>query len=302
MDLRTFKASQTYKGYPLPSGVDYGKLLPAVVHALVLAGCTTGRRVAGFLAQCGAESGSFRWMEELASGAAYEGRRDLGNTHPGDGRRFKGRGPIQLTGRHNYTRFSAWAWKNRKRIKAVAGITVTSKRMYVDRPQLLERRADGMLAAVWYWTKARNMNRYCDRDDIVGMTRAVNGGYNNLGGRTKRYRKCKSLGKAILPGAAPTKPNPRPTAPPKASKPPARPPVHRPPAKPPAKKPAKKPTKRTVAKTTSYTVRRGDTLAEIARRHGTTWQNLRKINRLKNANVIKTGQVLRVPARKKAHR
>lgn len=45
-------------------------------------------------------------MEEIASGAAYEGRLDLGNTQPGDGRRFKGRGYVQITGRSNYTKWS----------------------------------------------------------------------------------------------------------------------------------------------------------------------------------------------------
>ena len=67
---------------------------------------TTPLRHAHFLAQIGHESGGFLWTEELASGDAYENRDDLGNTEPGDGRRFKGRGLIQLTGRANYARFS----------------------------------------------------------------------------------------------------------------------------------------------------------------------------------------------------
>lgn len=65
----------------------------------------TPSRMVHFLAQIAHESGGLRWLEELADGRAYEGRRDLGNTQPGDGPRFKGAGAMQLTGRDNYTRF-----------------------------------------------------------------------------------------------------------------------------------------------------------------------------------------------------
>lgn len=67
---------------------------------------TTTARICHFLAQVGHESGGLKWMRELASGEAYEGRRDLGNLQPGDGPRFKGAGAIQLTGRFNYQRFA----------------------------------------------------------------------------------------------------------------------------------------------------------------------------------------------------
>jgi putative chitinase len=66
----------------------------------------TPARIRHFLAQVGHESGGLRWVLELASGDAYEGRQDLGNTRTGDGRRFKGAGAIQLTGRYNYQRFA----------------------------------------------------------------------------------------------------------------------------------------------------------------------------------------------------
>jgi putative chitinase len=66
----------------------------------------TPARIRHFIAQIAHESGGLRWLQELASGKAYEGRRDLGNTQPGDGTRFKGAGAIQLTGRFNYEQFA----------------------------------------------------------------------------------------------------------------------------------------------------------------------------------------------------
>ena len=66
----------------------------------------TPNRILAFLSQVGTESGGLKWTQELASGSAYEGRKDLGNIYAGDGVKFKGRGLIQLTGRANYEAMS----------------------------------------------------------------------------------------------------------------------------------------------------------------------------------------------------
>lgn len=197
MDGRTLMAAMSYPGYPAPLPLDrYAALAPRWDQAMRRAGCITVKRVAMAAAQLGAESGSLRWTEELADGSAYEGRLDLGNTQRGDGHRFKGRSFIQITGRTHYTNLSRWAHDH--------GYVPTAT-FFVDQPGLLAEDLYVFLGFVWYWTVARpQLNSLADASDIDGATRAVNGGLNNIAGRTTRWRKCLTLGSALLPaGAAP---------------------------------------------------------------------------------------------------
>ena len=169
----------------------YEELCPAFNKALIQAGCTTVLRVTMWCSQIGHESGGLKWMEEIADGSAYEGRRDLGNTQPGDGRRFKGRGPIQVTGRHNYSKLSTWAHSKGY---------VDSPTKFVDDPFLLSRPEFGFLGAVWYWTVARpQMNQLADDQLLVAATQAVNGGQNGIDDRRKFYYRALALGDALLP-------------------------------------------------------------------------------------------------------
>jgi predicted chitinase len=169
----------------------YTTLAGPCTDALRFADCTTVDRAAMFLAQVGTESLGLRYAEEIASGAAYEGRRDLGNTVRGDGVRFKGRSFIQVTGRANYTAMSQWAHGKGH---------VSAPDYFVAHPAELATERYAFLGAVWYWTVARNMNGYADRADIVGATKAVNGGTNGLADRTARWVRCRGLGAALLSG------------------------------------------------------------------------------------------------------
>ncbi len=146
--------------------------LPHINKAMAEAGINTKQRQAAFLAQLGHESGGLRYMEEIASGAAYEGRRDLGNTQPGDGTRFKGRGPIQLTGRANY----AAAGK-------ALGLDLVNNPRQAASPEV------GFRTAAWFWN-SRNLNNLADQGDFRGITKRVNGGYNGLADREAYYRRA----------------------------------------------------------------------------------------------------------------
>ena len=159
----------------------------------------TPERIAGFLAQCGHESNNFSVLEENLNYRAetldkifpkyfvkagrkaadyakqpekianivYGGR--MGNTQPGDGYLFRGRGVIQLTGRDNYTNFGKTINKS---AEEVAGY-VTSKEGAIE-------------SACWYWN-SRNINKAADAGDIVTMTKLINGGTIGLEDRKKHY-------------------------------------------------------------------------------------------------------------------
>jgi putative chitinase len=148
--------------------------LGAVVH-VPAAEITTPLRLAHFIAQLAHESDRFKAMEEYASGVAYEGRADLGNTMPGDGRRYKGRGPIQLTGRANYREYG------RK-----LGIDLEAH------PEIAALPSIGMMTACRYWT-VKGLNALADADNVEAITRKINGGTNGLADRKALLKVAKGL-------------------------------------------------------------------------------------------------------------
>lgn len=161
--------------------VDASAATVAKFFGALLAGMTAGAvdtplRQAHFLAQLGHESGQLRYTEELASGTAYEGRKNLGNTQPGDGVRFKGRGLIQLTGRANYTAFGKFMGQD--------FLTGDNPRKLSQDPAL----AVGV--AVWFWN-THHMNAMADADDVLACTKCVNGGTRGLDDRTAMLARAK---------------------------------------------------------------------------------------------------------------
>lgn len=159
---------QLAKIYPMAkSRID--KYLPHLNATLQEFGINTQMRVAAFLAQIGHESAQLYYTEELASGRAYEGRKDLGNTQPGDGIRFKGRGLIQTTGRDNYE--------------------LCAKKFNMSLEQLIPwlSTPEGACRSSGYFWERKNLNMVADKGDVVAVTKIVNGGKNGLEERTRYY-------------------------------------------------------------------------------------------------------------------
>lgn len=138
-------------------------------------GIITPEREAAFLAQLAHESGQLRYWRELASGAAYEGRADLGNTSPGDGERYKGRGPIQITGKANYEACSA-----------ALGIDC------VEHPELLEMPEHGFRSSAWFW-QTHGLNELADVENFRLITKKINGGYNGYTDRLGYWQRAKTV-------------------------------------------------------------------------------------------------------------
>jgi putative chitinase len=173
----------------------------------------TNRRVAAFLAQCGHESGGWRTFSENLNYSAkaldavfgkyfkragrdaedyarqpekianvvYANRMDNGDTASGDGWRYRGRGPIQLTGKHNYAKFS-----DDMDVDAVNNPDMVS-----------EDKEVALMSAIWYWN-SNKLNRYADSGDIKTLTKRINGGYIGLEDRIHHWEMClEALGEDV---------------------------------------------------------------------------------------------------------
>jgi predicted chitinase len=168
--------------------------LPFIQQAMAEFDITSYLRETAFLAQLAHESGELRYMEEIASGAAYEGRADLGNTQPGDGKRFKGRGPIQLTGRANYAKYGG-----------LLGLDL------VNNPTVAATKEVGFRIAGQFW-KLNGLNELADQQQFKAITKRINGGYNGLDDRIKYYERAKKVMSSDDTGAVPPPPPTPPAA------------------------------------------------------------------------------------------
>jgi putative chitinase len=160
---------------PHASEENIEKLGLKLIEAMIFYGIDTARRQAAFLAQIAHESGSLRYVREIASGEAYEGRKDLGNTEPGDGKRFKGRGLIQITGRANYR-----------------AVSEALKYDFVSDPEALELPGPACYSAAWFWN-SRSLNFLADEDEFEKITRKINGGVNGLMDRLDHWETAKRV-------------------------------------------------------------------------------------------------------------
>lgn len=206
----------------IPKNKDPKSWHEAAVPMFEKYGINTTLRIAGFMAQCSHESADFTALEENLNysedslnkvfgryfGAGKRNAKEyarnpekianyvyqdefrsksgaLGNTNPGDGWRFRGRGIKQLTGRNNYTAFA----------KSV-GISAEEAAEYVATPK------GALESACWFWA-TNKLEKFADADDNLGLTKRINGGTIGLDDRNKRYAAAKAiLGGASVPKAA----------------------------------------------------------------------------------------------------
>jgi len=178
---------------PLLPAAKRATLFPFLTAAVNEFGIDQPARTAAFLAQLAHESAQFRFMEEIWGPTAAQRRYeppgklagDLGNTDAGDGRRFKGRGPIQITGRANYRRFGD-----------LLGLDLVSGPEQAALPDVAFR------IAGLYWSK-KGLNELADRvtaEAFREITRRINGGFNGLAERERFYETAKAVLSVVGPG------------------------------------------------------------------------------------------------------
>lgn len=183
MEISIEQLQTALPGLPLHLAEKYVDDLNA---ALVEFEITTPPRVAAFIAQIGHESGNLRYWREIWGPTPQQKKyeppsavaRRLGNTHAGDGSRYRGRGPIQITGRSNYERFGE-----------KLGLDL------INNPELLEDSPHGFRAAGCFW-QLKGLNELADEDTnkaFEEITRKINGGLNGWEDRFTRWERARKV-------------------------------------------------------------------------------------------------------------
>jgi predicted chitinase len=157
---------------PSVSKEKVNEYIPYLQQAMEEFDINTYLREAAFMAQIAHESGEFRFMEEKATGDAYEGRKDLGNIYAGDGRKYKCIGPIKLTGRANYRLYGG-----------ILGVDLENNPVLAKKPEV------GFRIAGLFWVRNK-LNDLADKKEFKKITKKINGGYNGLSDREMYYQRA----------------------------------------------------------------------------------------------------------------
>ena len=138
-----------------------------------------GKELAAFLSQCAHETMDFKHMKEIGGSLDFKKydpkfapkkAKALGNTKPGDGAKYKGRGYIQLTGKYNYTKAGQ-----------ALGLPLAEKPQLVEKPEVAAK------VAVWFW-KERVSNKAISYDNVKDVTKGINPGLKHLDQRSDKLK------------------------------------------------------------------------------------------------------------------
>ena len=185
MGIELIKIEQLNQLMPAAPSATLAAVIEPLNNTCIEFSINTPRRIAAFLSQLAHESGELRWMNEIWGPTEAQRRYEppakkalqLGNTQPGDGKRYRGRGPIQLTGRSNYK---------------IAGAALALP--LEDNPDLVATPAVGIRVAGWFWN-SKSLNDLADQNNYLGITRRINGGTNGLADRVKYWERAKIIWK-----------------------------------------------------------------------------------------------------------
>jgi putative chitinase len=163
-------------------------------------------RLACFLAQVGHESGRLRYVREIWGPTAQQLRyepgttlaKTLGNVEPGDGKRYMGRGLIQITGRANYRATT----DNMRAAIQELGNSATEVPDFEAAPEMLESPLWAAMSAALFW-RQHKLNALADARDFVTLTKRINGGTNGLADRQALYAAASAALNSTIEEGAP---------------------------------------------------------------------------------------------------